>query len=148
MGGGEGCRACAPSAAAGGRRARLAAVRGRRARCDALADDPVDLLDEQQPRVLVREGELRQAEQLADMKINFTHVIEIFVEDEVIVKRMSGRRVHPASGRNYHIDHNPPKNIGLDDETGEPLVQREDDKPDTVLKRLDVYHEHLHIHLK
>ena len=82
-----------------------------------------------------------QAEQLADMKINFTHVIEIFVEDEVIVKRMSGRRVHPASGRNYHIDHNPPKNSGLDDETGEPLVQREDDKPDTVLKRLDVYHE-------
>ena len=82
-----------------------------------------------------------QAEQLADMKINFTHVIEIFVEDEIIVKRMSGRIVHPASGRNYHIDHNPPKNIGLDDETGEPLVQREDDKPDTVLKRLDVYHE-------
>ena len=82
-----------------------------------------------------------QAEQLADMKINFTHVIEIFVEDEIIVKRMSGRRVHPASGRNYHIDHNPPKNRGLDDETGEPLVQREDDKPDTVLKRLDVYHE-------
>ena len=82
-----------------------------------------------------------QAEQLADMKINFTHVIEIFVEDEIIVKRMSGRRVHPASGRNYHIDHNPPKNDGLEDETGESLVQREDDKPDTVLKRLDVYHE-------
>ena len=53
-----------------------------------------------------------QAEQLADMKINFTHVIEIFVEDEIIVKRMSGRRVQPASGRNYHIDHNPPKNSG------------------------------------
>ena len=82
-----------------------------------------------------------QAEQLAEMKINFTHVIEIFVKDEIIVQRMSGRRVHPASGRNYHIDHNPPKNNGLDDETGEPLVQREDDKPDTVLKRLDVYHE-------
>ena len=82
-----------------------------------------------------------QAEQLAEMKINFTHVIEIFVEDEVIVKRMSGRRVHPASGRNYHIDHNPPKNSGFDNETGEPLVQREDDKPDTVLKRLNVYHE-------
>ena len=82
-----------------------------------------------------------QAEQLAEMKINFTHVIEIFVEDEIIVQRMSGRRVHPASGRNYHIDHNPPKNGGFDDETGEPLVQREDDKPDTVLKRLNVYHE-------
>ena len=82
-----------------------------------------------------------QAEQLAEMKINFTHVIEIFVEDEIIVQRMSGRRVHPASGRNYHIDHNPPENSGFDDETGEPLVQREDDKPDTVLKRLNVYHE-------
>ena len=82
-----------------------------------------------------------QAEQLAEMKINFTHVIEIFVEDEIIVQRMSGRRVHPASGRNYHIDHNPPKNGGFDDETGEPLIQREDDKPDTVLKRLNVYHE-------
>ena len=82
-----------------------------------------------------------QAEQLAEMKINFTHVIEIFVEDEIIVQRMSGRRVHPASGRNYHIDHNPPKNSGFDDETGEPLVQREDDKQDTVLKRLNVYHE-------
>ena len=82
-----------------------------------------------------------QAEQLADMGINFTHVIEIFVEDETIVNRMSGRRVHPSSGRNYHIDFNPPKNEGIDDETGEPLILREDDKPDTVLKRLSVYHE-------
>jgi len=82
-----------------------------------------------------------QAEQLAAMGINFTHVIEIFVEDETIVNRMSGRRVHPSSGRNYHIDFNPPKNEGIDDETGEPLILREDDKPDTVLKRLSVYHE-------
>ena len=82
-----------------------------------------------------------QAEQLAAMGINFTHVIEIFVEDETIVNRMSGRRVHPPSGRNYHIDFNPPKNEGIDDETGEPLILREDDKPDTVLKRLSVYHE-------
>ena len=82
-----------------------------------------------------------QAEELAKMKINFTHVIEIFVEDEIIVNRMSGRRVHPASGRNYHIEFNPPKNDGLDDETNEPLIQREDDKPETVLKRLNVYHE-------
>ncbi len=82
-----------------------------------------------------------QAEQLADMGINFTHVIEIFVKDETIVNRMSGRRVHPSSGRNYHIDFNPPKNEGIDDETGEPLILREDDKPDTVLKRLSVYHE-------
>ena len=82
-----------------------------------------------------------QAEQLAAMGINFTHVIEIFVEDETIVNRMSGRRVHPSSGRNYHIDFNPPKNEGIDDETGEPLILREEDKPDTVLKRLSVYHE-------
>ena len=82
-----------------------------------------------------------QAEQLAAMGINFTHVIEIFVEDETIVNRMSGRRVHPSSGRNYHIDFNPPKTEGIDDETGEPLILREDDKPDTVLKRLSVYHE-------
>ena len=82
-----------------------------------------------------------QAEQLAEMGIKFTHVIEISVEDDTIVKRMSGRRVHPSSGRNYHIDFNPPINDGVDNETGEPLIQREDDKPDTVLKRLGVYHE-------
>jgi adenylate kinase len=54
---------------------------------------------------------------------------------------MSGRRVHPGSGRNYHVDFNPPKSEGVDDDTGEPLIQREDDKPETVLKRLNVYHE-------
>ena len=75
------------------------------------------------------------------MGIQFTHVIEIHVDDEVIVNRMSGRRVHPGSGKNYHIVYNPPKVEGIDDETGEPLIQREDDKPDTVLKRLSVYHE-------
>jgi len=80
-----------------------------------------------------------QAEQLADMKINFTHVIEIFVEDEIIVKRMSGRRVHPASGRNYHVIYNPPKIEGKDDITGEDLILREDDKPETVKDRLKVY---------
>ena len=81
-----------------------------------------------------------QAEQLEKMGVNFTHVIEIFVEDATIVNRMSGRRVHPGTGKNYHIDFNPPKIDGLDDETGEPLIQREDDKPETVLKRLEVYH--------
>ena len=82
-----------------------------------------------------------QAQQLAEMGIKFTHVIEIFVEDEIIVNRMSGRRVHPPSGRNYHLDFNPPKIEGIDDQTGEKLIQREDDKPDTVIKRLSVYHE-------
>ena len=54
---------------------------------------------------------------------------------------MSGRRVHPGSGRNYHLEHQPPKNEGIDDVTGEPLIQREDDLPETVKHRLDVYHE-------
>ena len=84
---------------------------------------------------------LGQASILERMEIEFTNVIEIKVDDEVIVNRMSGRRVHPQSGRNYHIDFNPPKKEGVDDLTNEPLIQREDDKPETVLKRLDVYHE-------
>jgi adenylate kinase len=84
---------------------------------------------------------LGQANELAEMGIQFTHVVEISVDDEMIVNRMSGRRVHPGSGRNYHIDFNPPTENGLDNETGESLIQREDDKPETVLKRLDVYHE-------
>ena len=84
---------------------------------------------------------LGQASILERMGIEFTNVIEIKVDDEIIVNRMSGRRVHPQSGRNYHIDFNPPKKEGLDDFTNEPLIQREDDKPETVLKRLDVYHE-------
>ena len=75
------------------------------------------------------------------MGIQFTHVIEIHVDDEVIVNRMSGRRVHPGSGKNYHIQYNPPKVEGVDDDSGEPLIQREDDKPETVLKRLSVYHD-------
>ena len=84
---------------------------------------------------------LGQAKILDDMDVSFSHVIEIVVEDDVIVNRMSGRRVHPGSGRNYHIDYNPPKTEGIDDVSGEALIQREDDKPETVLKRLDVYHE-------
>ena len=84
---------------------------------------------------------LGQASILERMGIEFTNVIEIKVDDEVIVNRLSGRRVHPQSGRNYHIDFNPPKKEDVDDLTNEPLIQREDDKPETVLKRLDVYHE-------
>ena len=84
---------------------------------------------------------LGQASELKNMGIEFTHVIEIHVDDEVIVSRMSGRRVHPGSGKNYHIEYNPPKVDGIDDETGELLIQREDDKPETVLKRLSVYHD-------
>ena len=84
---------------------------------------------------------LGQASILNEMNINFSDVVEISVDDSIIVERMSGRRVHPASGRNYHIKYNPPKIDNVDNDTGEQLIQREDDKPDTVLKRLDVYHD-------
>jgi adenylate kinase len=68
-------------------------------------------------------------------------VVDIHVPDAEIIKRMSGRRVHLASGRTYHIIFNPPKEEGKDDVTGEPLIQRDDDKEETVRKRLDVYHK-------
>ena len=67
-------------------------------------------------------------------------MLEIDVPDEEIIKRMSGRRVHPASGRTYHVTFNPPKVAGKDDATGEELIQRDDDREETVRKRLDVYH--------
>ncbi len=81
-----------------------------------------------------------QAEALKKRDINIDAVVEINVPDEEIVKRLSGRRVHEASGRIYHIDHNPPTVSGKDNETGEPLIQREDDQEETVRKRLGVYH--------
>lgn len=82
-----------------------------------------------------------QAEALLDAGVTIDKVLEIAVDDEEIVARMSGRRVHEASGRVYHVDHNPPKQPGVDDITGEPLVQRDDDAEDTVRKRLAIYHE-------
>ena len=82
-----------------------------------------------------------QADLCIENNIEFTHVIEIQVDDEVIVDRMSGRRVHPGSGRNYHLVYQPPKNEGVDDITGEPLIQREDDMPETVKHRLQVYQD-------
>jgi len=84
---------------------------------------------------------LAQADALKAAGIEIDAVIEIDVPDATIVQRMSGRRVHPASGRTYHLDYNPPKEAGKDDETGEPLIQREDDRPEVVLDRLKVYHE-------
>lgn len=74
-------------------------------------------------------------------KVDVDGVVEIDVDDAEIIKRMSGRRVHPASGRTYHVVFNPPKVAGKDDETGEDLIQRDDDQEDTVKKRLDIYHE-------
>lgn len=81
-----------------------------------------------------------QAEALREAGVEIDHVIEIAVEDEEIVARVAGRRMHPASGRTYHDLHNPPKVAGKDDETGEDLIQREDDKEETVRHRLSVYH--------
>lgn len=82
-----------------------------------------------------------QAEALQKAGVSIDHVIEIFVEDEEIVSRLSGRRVHEASGRVYHIKYNPPATEGLDDESGEALIQRDDDKEETVRKRLAIYHD-------
>ncbi|GIK24041.1 MAG: adenylate kinase [Rhodocyclales bacterium] len=81
-----------------------------------------------------------QAEALRTQGVDLDLVLEIDVPDEEIIKRMSGRRVHTASGRTYHVVFNPPKVAGKDDATGEDLIQREDDKEETVRKRLDVYH--------
>lgn len=85
------------------------------------------------PRTLVQADALKQAD------VHLEHVIEIAVDDDEIIKRISGRRIHQPSGRVYHIVNHPPKHEGLDDSTGEPLIQREDDKEETVKKRLEVY---------
>ena len=84
---------------------------------------------------------LPQAQAMKDAGIPIDYVVEIEVADSEIIKRMSGRRVHPASGRTYHVVFNPPKVASKDDLTGEDLVQRPDDAEDTVIKRLDVYHQ-------
>jgi len=82
-----------------------------------------------------------QADALKDAKIPLDFVIEISVPEDDIIKRMSGRRMHPGSGRSYHTIFNPPKTAGIDDITGEPLVQREDDREETVRHRLSVYRD-------
>ena len=80
-----------------------------------------------------------QAEALQENNVDINGVIELVIADEEIIKRMSGRRIHLASGRTYHVDFNPPKKPGLDDETGEELIIRKDDEPETVKDRLKVY---------
>ena len=82
-----------------------------------------------------------QAEALRDSGVDIDHVVEVAVDDEEIIERMAGRRVHLASGRTYHIIYTPPKKDGFDDETGEPLIQRDDDQESVVRDRLSVYHE-------
>jgi adenylate kinase len=82
-----------------------------------------------------------QADAMKANSIDVDYVVEIAVPDEEIIRRMGGRRVHPASGRTYHVIYNPPKTEGIDDITGETLIQREDDHEETVKHRLSVYHE-------
>lgn len=82
-----------------------------------------------------------QAEALVSAGVAIDHVLEIAVPDDEIVSRLGGRRVHEASGRVYHVDHNPPKVAGKDDVTGDDLVQRDDDREETVRRRLGVYHD-------
>ncbi|AXY42472.1 adenylate kinase [Halomonas alkalicola] len=84
---------------------------------------------------------LPQADAMKEAGVKLDHVLEIAVEDEEIVKRLAGRRVHPGSGRVYHVEYNPPKEEGKDDVTGEALIQRDDDRESTVRNRLAVYHE-------
>jgi adenylate kinase len=82
-----------------------------------------------------------QAEAIRDSGVDLDFVLEIDVDTDEIIRRLSGRRVHPASGRNYHLTFNPPKLPGKDDITGEPLIQRDDDREETIRKRLDVYQQ-------
>jgi adenylate kinase len=82
-----------------------------------------------------------QAEAMKNSGVQLEHVVDVSVSDAVIIERMSGRRCHLPSGRTYHMKYNPPKNDTKDDVTGEALVQREDDKEETVKKRLAIYHE-------
>ena len=86
-----------------------------------------------------------QAEAMKDAGIAIDYVVEIDVPDDIIVSRMSGRRVHPGSGRTYHVEYYPPKVEGKDDLTGEDLIIRDDDKEETVKKRLAVYHDQTEI---
>lgn len=87
---------------------------------------------------------LDQAYALNNRGVDIDCVIEIVVDDDEIIQRMSGRRVHPSSGRTYHIKHNPPIEENIDDVTGEELIQRPDDNEETVKKRLSIYHEQTH----
>lgn len=84
---------------------------------------------------------LAQAEALSQMGQQLNHVVNLAIDDAAVVQRLSGRRVHPASDRVYHVDFNPPKIPETDDETGDPLVHRQDDRPEVIIKRLAVYHQ-------
>jgi len=91
------------------------------------------------PRTVVQAQKLDGM--LTEMKTKLDRAFEFAIEDKLLLQRITGRRIHPASGRTYHVDFKPPKQKGKDDVTGEPLIQREDDRPDTLSKRLDTYHK-------
>ena len=82
-----------------------------------------------------------QAEELEEMGVEIDHVIEFIIDEDKIIHRLGGRRIHPPSGRVYHLEYNPPKREGLDDQTGEPLVQRVDDTEETIRERMREYRE-------
>ena len=116
-----------------------------------VADDiVVDLVQERIAQPDCRNGflfdgfprTLGQAEALSGAGVAIDQVLEIDVPDDVVVRRISGRRIHEASGRTYHVEYDPPQRAGLDDDTGDPLVQRADDEESTVRDRLRVYREH------
>ena len=118
-------------------------------RGDLVSDDIiVDLVTERIAQEDCRNGFLfdgfprtiPQADAMKAAKVPIEHVVELAVDDGVIVERMSGRRVHLPSGRSYHTRFNPPRIAGKDDATGEPLTQRDDDREETVRRRLDIYH--------
>ena len=91
------------------------------------------------PRTTIQADGLTQL--LNELNIKINYVLVLSVKDNIIIKRMTGRRLHPKSGRVYHVEYNPPKNSGIDDITNEKLIIRDDDKEETVRKRLQVYHE-------
>jgi len=91
------------------------------------------------PRTVVQAKKLD--EMLQEKKTHLDRVISFEIDDALLVERISGRRIHPASGRSYHVKFNPPKVDGIDDITGEPLIQRKDDNPDTLMTRLEAFHK-------
>ncbi len=84
---------------------------------------------------------IAQAQAMRDAGVVIDYVIQFAISDETIINRLSGRRIHPGSGRVYHVEHNPPQQEGVDDKTSEPLIQRDDDKEEVVKQRLTVYHQ-------
>ena len=142
---GDMLRAAVAAGSPVGQRAKAIMDRGELVPDDIMVDIVADRIEQPDcAKGFILDGFPRTIPQADAMKaagVPIDAVVDIDVPDDEIIKRMSGRRAHLASGRTYHIVFNPPKVEGKDDETGEPLVQRDDDKEETVKKRLDVYHD-------